>query len=511
MAAATRFIQLIPHEFARRHLVLGEAGAGDALLVRHAQGVDPLVLHNVRVRLGGGPTIEAIEAHAETLAHEIDAAYAAAQAPEQPVDARGDATPVIELPTESDAGLDEELSRVAAGADRDLLNLEGKAPVVRLVDSVLFESIGRGASDIHIQPLADATLIRYRIDGVLLTVRRVSPRLAPAIVSRIKVMARMDVAERRAAQDGRATVTVGRVGSRTARAIDLRISSLPSSYGERVVIRLLDTQQGKLNASIEALRMPEQVRQAFLDRAGRSSGIVLVTGPTGSGKTTTLYATLRWLIARSFTGGRSADVNVMTIEDPIEYDLSSADPGGQGLPISQTQVDTKKGITFAHGLRHILRQDPDVIMVGEIRDGDTARIAIQASLTGHLVFSTLHTSDAPGAVARLLDLGVEPYLVASSLSAVLAQRLVRMVHADCAGAGCVGCLHSGYKGRRGIFELLVLDEVIRPLISARANSIELRAAAVKAGMRRLEMEGQRLVDEGVTTRSEVERVTLGAE
>ncbi len=406
-----------------------------------------------------------------------------------------------------------------------------------MVDSVLFDAIGRGASDIHIQPLADSTLVRFRVDGVLLTARRVSPRLAPAMVSRIKVMARLDVAERRAPQDGRATVTIGR-GNATSngsgsRAIDLRIATLPSAYGERVVIRLLDTQQGKSLASLEAIGMPEPVVRAFCDRAARSSGIVLVTGPTGSGKTTTLYATLRWIAQRhgSSSDASGTPLNILTIEDPIEYDLSSLNEeqsrvastesrtkehahsalATSCLPVSQTQVDPRKGLSFATGLRHILRQDPDVIMVGEIRDLDTARIAIQASLTGHLVFSTLHTADAPGAVTRLLDLGIEPYLVASSLSCVLAQRLVRLTHQPCTGAGCAECLSSGFKGRRGIFELLVIDTIIREMIAQHASATAIRDSAMARGMERLEDQGARLARAGITTLDEVRRVTLGAE
>jgi general secretion pathway protein E len=390
------------------------------------------------------------------------------------------------------------------------LNTEQKGPIPRLVDVLLFESIGRGASDIHIQPLADEVLVRYRVDGVLATARSVPLRLAAAIVSRIKVMARMDVAERRAPQDGRATVVIGRgrgASSQAGKAVDLRISTLPTSFGERVVIRLLYADQASDRATMESLGMPQTVAAAYLDRAGRSSGIVLVTGPTGSGKTTTLYATLRWIISRSSTGGRAADVN----------DLSAAatpvagTPRSRSLPISQTQVDPKKGLTFASGLRHILRQDPDVIMVGEIRDAETARIAIQASLTGHAVFSTLHTNDAPSAISRLIDLEVEPFLICSTVSAVLAQRLVRLVHRDCRGEGCPGCLGTGFKGRRGLFELLLMNDEVRELVAQRQSAALLRDSAVAGGMRTLTDEGRRLIEEGLTTTAEVQRVTLGVE
>ncbi|MGD9689507.1 MAG: GspE/PulE family protein [Phycisphaerales bacterium] len=580
LQASPRFMELIPREFAREHLVLGESvlderdPADGLITLAHGPATDPLILHNVQARLGVATACAC--ADAESLARRIDEAYAAREArePDHAHAARADreGIPTIEIGSESaasaggSADLDEELQRLAANGERDLLSLSDKGPVIRLVDSILFDAIGRGggASDIHIQPLADCTLIRFRVDGVLLTARRVSPRLAPAIVSRIKVMARLDVAERRAPQDGRATVTIGRAGHRggsgaggsEARAIDLRIATLPSAYGERVVIRLLDTQQGRSLSSLDGVGMPPDVASAYRDRASRSSGIVLVTGPTGSGKTTTLYATLRWIAAhvggagagtsRATTGG--TPVNILTIEDPIEYDLSSlnetpdirtesqdasAESGDTGagvsslapqappprlapsLPISQTQVDPRKNLTFATGLRHILRQDPDVIMVGEIRDLDTARIAIQASLTGHLVFSTLHTADAPGAVTRLLDLGIEPYLVASSLSCVLAQRLVRLTHQPCSGAGCADCLHSGFKGRRGIFELLVIDSTIREMISCRASATAIRDAAIALpaprGMKRLEDQGAELTRAGLTTLDEVRRVTLGTE
>ncbi|MBX3405041.1 MAG: type II/IV secretion system protein, partial [Phycisphaeraceae bacterium] len=390
----------------------------------------------------------------------------------------------------------------------------------------------------------DRTLVRFRLDGSLHTVRDLPGSLAAAVVSRIKVMARMDVAERRAPQDGRASVTIGgREGSAGAaggrgggRRIDLRISTLPSTYGERVVLRLLDPARSPHLLSFAALGMPGEVERAYLAQVNRASGIVLSTGPTGSGKTTTLYATLAWLSAHHDGAGRGTDLqvnapavsprpssgcelNIMTIEDPVEYDLSAIGAimrnGTQGSraglgpgrgAISQTQVDPRKNVTFATGLRHILRQDPDVIMVGEIRDEETAKMAVQASLTGHLVLSTLHTNDAAGAVARLLDLGVEPFLVASSLSAVLAQRLVRRVHEPCAGHGCAECLHTGFKGRLGVFELLVVDPAIRALIGQRAAAGQIKAAAQAGGMTTLREAGEVFAAQGLTTLAEVGRV-----
>jgi general secretion pathway protein E len=269
-----------------------------------------------------------------------------------------------------------------------------------------------------------------------------------------------------------------------------------------VVIRLLDPTRSPHLASFSALGMPPAIERAYLKEASRSSGIVLSTGPTGSGKTTTLYATLAWISSSNAGGsGRGCELNMMTIEDPVEYDLTDA-----RLAVSQTQVDIKKNVTFAAGLRHILRQDPDVIMVGEVRDEETARIAVQASLTGHLVLSTLHTSDAPGAVARLIDLSVEPFLVASSLAAVLAQRLVRRVHPACQGAGCPECHDTGYKGRVGVFELLVLDSELRELVGRRASAVAIQERARGKGMRTLREAGAELVARRITTPQEVARV-----
>jgi general secretion pathway protein E len=498
-APSPDFLSQIPRDFARRHLLVSvgvEGGSSERLLVSDA--TDPCAAFNVGVRLGRRVHTEL--APGERIARLIDEAYASAIGSAR----EGGAEPSdLSLALAPFAGAD--LDRLVADADRDLLSTSGKGEIVRLVDAILFEALGRGASDVHVQPLARATLVRYRVDGVLHTARELPARLMQPVVSRIKVMGRMDIAERRLAQDGRATVTIGpaitgSVGHPAARSIDLRISTFPTSYGERAVVRLLESRGTLAHAStLESLGMPGVVRTAYLDRADRSNGIVLVTGPTGSGKSTTLYATLRWLSQRW-----AGELNVMTIEDPIEYELSEG-----GVAISQGQVNSKKGITFATGLRHILRQDPDVIMVGEIRDAETARIAVQASLTGHLVFSTLHTNDSAGAVTRLADLGVEPYLISASLSAVLAQRLVRRLHAPCAGRGCEACFRSGLAGRIGLFELLVVDEPMRERVIRGAGAVELRRVARDAGMRTLEEEGRRLIDEGVTTQAEVTRVVQG--
>ena len=475
------FLRGINEEFARRHLILGVVREpADVLLV--ATSTRPAIPHNCATRLGGEWVTTTVDA--EGLARAIDAAYAhcASQDLKSEVDSESDV-----------------VASIIADSEHDLLNTQGKGPIVRLVDALLFEAIGHGASDVHVQPLADRTLVRERVDGALRTTREVGAQFARPLVSRIKVMGRMDVAEHRLPQDGRATVTIGEnrePGERGQRTVDLRISTLPTAYGERAVLRLLEADSAGTLGSFEALGMPERERQAFVSCVTRSSGIVLSTGPTGSGKTTTLYTTLRWIATRS-----AADLNVMTIEDPIEYELSS-----DGVAISQAQVNTKKGVTFATGLRHILRQDPDVIMVGEIRDEETAGIAIQASLTGHLVLSTLHTNDAATAITRLVDLGVEPYLVSASLSASLAQRLVRRVHADCQGLGCERCLGTGFRGRVGLFELLVVDEAMREAIGRGATAQRLRALSRTAGTRSLRDIASDFIASGVTTEPEVCRV-----
>ncbi len=501
---AARFVDCIPREFARRHLVASEgipgeseaaaaadaavdnAGCGACEQLVAAVATPDAVLANIAARLRR--PVQVRRDDGERVARLVDELYERERR-EAP---RGTAGPVAAGGAARDALAGEaarSVDRLLALADRDLLNVEGKGKVVLLVDAILFEALGRGASDIHIQPLPDATIVRYRVDGVLHDVRTLAPELAVAVVSRVKVMGRMDIAERRVPQDGRATVSIGE------RPIDLRISTVPTSHGERAVLRLLDHQQQL--TEFGALGMPPRVAAPFLERARRANGIILVTGPTGSGKTTTLYATL--------TAIGSARVNIMTIEDPVEYDLSAA-----GLRVSQSQVNSRKGVTFATGLRHILRQDPDVVMVGEIRDAETARTAIQASLTGHLVLSTLHTNDAPSALTRLIDLGVEPYLVSASLSAVLAQRLVRRVHGACGGRGCAECLETGLRGRMGVFELLAVSDAVRALVTQGADAQRLRDAARAEGMTTLVEEGARLVGEGATTREEVDRVLVGA-
>jgi len=507
------FLLVISRDFARRHLVcsIGRQADGDPPTATEklavSQRTPPAIAINVGVRLGR--SIRPILADDEEIARLIDKSFDAAAS--RSADSNDPDAIALEA-----GDVDSAIEQSLRSSDRDLLTLDGKGPVMRLVDAMLFEALSRHASDIHIQPLADRTLVRYRVDGVLFVAREVPHSLTHALISRIKVMAQMDVAERNAPQDGRATVTMGRARSDLSpRSIDLRISTLPTNYGERAVIRLLDNARGSHLADFATLGMPVHVRTALLDRAERSHGIILVTGPTGSGKTTTLYTLLRHIATggqaeaapMARRSGRSrGDLNVMTIEDPIEYELSTT-----GIAISQSQINPKKGVTFATGLRHILRQDPDVVMVGEIRDAETTKIALQASLTGHLVLSTLHTNDAASAVTRLVDLGAEAYLVAASLSAVMAQRLVRRLHQPCQGKGCDTCLQTGYSGRLGVFELLLIDETLRELVSHGAQLAAIRDHAIRRGMRSLMDEGKRLVQRGETDESEVRRVLQGME
>jgi len=364
----------------------------------------------------------------------------------------------------------------------DLLESADDAPIIRMLNALLAQAVRERASDIHIEPYERHSSVRFRIDGELREVVQPNRALHAALISRLKIMAELDIAEKRLPQDGRISLRLG------GRAVDVRVSTLPSAHGERAVLRLLDKSEGVL--SLDAIGMQGQTRQRFEQLIQQPHGIVLVTGPTGSGKTTTLYAALSRLDAQR--------LNIMTVEDPIEYEL----PG-----IGQTQVNTKIELTFAKALRAILRQDPDVIMIGEIRDRETAQIAIQASLTGHLVLATLHTNDAPSAVTRLVDMGVEPFLLSSSLLGVLAQRLVRKVCAHCRGKGCGACGNSGFQGRIGLFELMSIDEPLRALIHERAPEAALREHAILHGMVPLRQAGDALVAQGLTTAAEVWRVT----
>ena len=376
-------------------------------------------------------------------------------------------------------------------AVEDLLEAANDAPIIRMLNALLTQAAKDGASDIHIEPYERASSVRYRVDGTLRDVVQPNRALHAALISRLKIMAELDIAEKRLPQDGRISLRIG------GRAVDVRVSTLPSAHGERAVLRLLD--KGEARFTLEGLGMSRDVLSPFQHLVQQPHGIVLVTGPTGSGKTTTLYAALQTLDTHT--------TNILTVEDPIEYEL----PG-----IGQTQVNAKIDLTFAKSLRAILRQDPDVIMIGEIRDFETAQIAIQASLTGHLVLATLHTNDAPSAITRLTDMGVEPFLLSSSLLGVLAQRLVRKLCPHCKRqderghwhpVGCAECGHSGYKGRTGVYELMTADARVRELIHNRAPESALAQAALAGGLRPMREDGQRLVALGITSAEEVMRVT----
>jgi len=456
----------LPYAFAR---------AQQVLLEEDAQG---LTLHVQALSLPAGIAealrkfpVQQVQNHtAPVLAQRISAAYAQGES----------SAAAVVSEVESDADLSRMMQDLPA--IEDLLETSDDAPIIRMLNALLTQAARDGASDIHIEPYERHSVVRFRVDGNLREVVQPNRALHAALISRLKIMAELDIAERRLPQDGRISLRIG------TRAVDVRVSTLPSAHGERAVLRLLDKSESKL--SLESVGMQGEVLARFAHLLLQPHGIILVTGPTGSGKTTTLYAGLQ----RLDTHGS----NIMTVEDPIEYELAG---------VGQTQVNTKIDLTFAKALRAILRQDPDVIMIGEIRDFETAQIAIQASLTGHLVLATLHTNDAASAVTRLTDMGVEPFLLSSSLLGVLAQRLVRKRCTECAGAGCAPCGQTGYAGRTGVFELLVTDDAIRAQIHNQASEAAIREAALASGMVLMRDDGQRLVDAGITTREELLRVT----
>lgn len=493
------FVERVPIAFARRHSLLGLVHNNGRLPVAISRTGDLQPLDAVARYLQ--TPVTPVLAESEAILSAINNAYGQR---ETEVDSVVDAIDRDTLLTPEALG----------GSREDLLDSGEKAPVIKLANMILFEAVKQQASDVHVQPYEDRLAVRMRVDGVMFEAFDLPMALAEEMASRLKIMGKMDIAEKRLPQDGRATV---RVGDRT---IDLRIASLPTSFGERIVIRLLDKSARLYH--LDELGMDTDTLTQFRGAIDIEHGLVLVTGPTGSGKSTTLYGALLEMDC--------VEQNVLTLEDPIEYQL----PG-----VSQTQINTKKGMTFASGLRNVLRQDPDVIMVGEIRDRETATMAIQSSLTGHLVFSTLHTNDAASAVTRLLDLGIEPYLVASSVVAVLAQRLVRRVCPDCAepydlstvdmarlnvsaasvvfheatpriGRGCAACRQTGYRGRVGLFELLTVETRVRELITGRATAHEIEASAIARGMATLREGGLAKIAAGVTTPSEVIRVTARA-
>jgi general secretion pathway protein E len=481
----------VPFAFARAHGVLVDSVA-PRLCIVHRPGLTSAVLAELGRVLG--PEFELAPVSEVEFQRRLSAAFARDNS--------------VAVQVAEDLGSDLNLARLAEEipASGDLMEGEDSAPVIKLINALISQAVREHASDIHIETYEDRLSVRFRRDGVLTEVLSPKRLLAPLLVSRIKVMARLDIAEKRLPQDGRIGVKLA------GHALDIRVSTLPSAHGERVVLRLLDKQAGQME--LGQLQMPPAVLRAYSDALRVPHGIILVTGPTGSGKTTTLYAGLTQI--------NDGHKNILTIEDPVEYTL----PG-----IGQTQVNAKIGMTFAHGLRSILRQDPDVVMLGEIRDTETARIAVQASLTGHLVLSTLHTNTAVGAITRLQDMGIEPFLLASSLVAVFSQRLVRLLCMQCRqphtpdaserqllglaadapvtiyeAQGCPACKHTGYDRRKGIFECVRVDAGMRPLIHDAAGEEVLLREARKQG-EGLQQDGFRCVLNGETSLAEVLRVS----
>lgn len=491
-AAAQRPPADLPYTFAKRHGVLLEAIDGKMILV-HKPGVSVMALTEARRKSGQALTMELV------TSDDFDARLTSHYEGET-----GQAINIMD-----DFGDDLDLNQLADALPEpeDLLESTDDAPVIRLINAMLTEAVRKQASDIHIEPFEKRLSVRYRVDGVMQKLLDPPREIAPMITSRIKVMAKLDIAERRLPQDGRISLYIA------GRPVDIRVSTLPSGHGERVVMRLLDKQAGRLD--LENLGMAEVAHNSLIKALTVSDGIILVTGPTGSGKTTTLYAALSRL--------NTTRHSILTIEDPIEYFLDG---------IGQTQVNNVVELDFATGLRAILRQDPDIVMVGEIRDVETADIAVQASLTGHLVLSTLHTNTAVGAVTRLRDMGVEPFLLASSLAGLVAQRLVRVLCKDCkrlSGTpthaelkilratvsqatnvhtphGCDKCNHTGYVGRTGIYEVVVVDKIMSTMIhdGASEHDLEQHARTRHPG---IQDDGARLVLEGITSLEEVLRVT----
>ncbi len=488
---------LLPYAFAKTHQVLAWRDVADsmeaALTVACTAQTPRNALAEIARSLG-----------AYSLQHMSSDAFAAAlQAHYGQSALQGSAQSVADA-----AGQELDLNRLMDDIPevQDLLDSAADAPIIKLINALLTQAVREGASDIHIEPFEQATVVRLRVDGTLRDIARPKRSLHAALVSRIKIMANLDIAERRLPQDGRMALRVA------GRPVDVRVSTLPVGSSanavqgaERAVLRLLDKSEARLD--LTALGMAAPTREAVDKLIKQPYGIVLVTGPTGSGKTTTLYSAIKRLDAST--------TNILTVEDPIEYELAG---------IGQTQVNAKIDLNFATALRAILRQDPDVVMIGEIRDVETAGIAVQASLTGHLVLATLHTNDAVGAVTRLVDMGVEPFLLSSSLIGVVAQRLVRKLCDDCKSpfadainphakvktykaVGCAACNHTGYSGRLGIYELLTVDAALAQAIHQGTAEADLRSMAIAQGFVTLRQDAQRLIDSGVTSLAEVERVT----
>ena len=493
-----KLISKIPYSFVKKHMLLPIKEEGGRVIIAVS---DPLKLEPIEeLRHLLDKDVEAVYCPKEVILLAISECYD---------QATGAASELIAAMKKRRGDKTEEDVEVY-----DLLDTsKEQSPIIKLLNLIITEAIQQGASDIHLEPYELGLRVRYRIDGVLQKRHTPAPEYQSQLLTRVKVMARLDIAERRLPQDGRIKLRLGR------KEIDFRVSTVPVTGGERIVMRILD--KSSVVLGLNSLGMPTQTINGFRHLISLPEGIILVTGPTGSGKTTTLYSAINEIY--------NDKTNIMTIEDPVEYKLKG---------IAQIGVKPKIGLNFASGLRHILRQDPDIIMVGEIRDAETAEIAIQASLTGHLVFSTLHTNDAPSAITRLVDMGIEPYLLSSTIVGILAQRLIRRICKNCIvsykptdeeikkiglkrdqlekgclykGKGCADCFNTGYKGRHGLYELIIVNNQIKKQIIKSPDAAQLRKIAVKSGMISLFKNGANLVYQGITTAQEILRVTRGIE
>lgn len=528
-------IKLVPYEIARKYLIIPIARVGATLTVAMADPSNVFAIDDVKFMTGYN--VEVVVSSESSIMNAINTYYSrggdglitATKSTSQIIQAKdytlseeeAENTSTItieEVPTvdveEFDKIVGTALDTIDAAEDKDDAEIikEVEAPIVKLVNGIFINAIKAGASDIHIEPYENSLRVRYRVDGVMHTTMSLPTKIKNALTSRIKIMSKLDIAERRLPQDGRIKLKLGR-----NREIDFRVSTLPTLFGEKTVLRILD----KSNLQIDLTKLGFEKKQLddFMDAIEKPYGMVLVTGPTGSGKTTTLYSALNHL--------NKPGINIMTAEDPVEYNF---------MGINQVQVREEIGLTFASALRSFLRQDPDIIMVGEIRDFETAEIAVKAALTGHLVLSTLHTNDAPSTISRLLNMGIEPFLVSSSVILILAQRLSRKICSQCKeeekvspqalikigfseeeantikcyrGKGCSACNNTGYKGRIALYEVMPISDEIRELILEGASANEIKKTAVRLGMKTLRMSGLSKVKDGITSIEEVLRVTFG--
>jgi type IV pilus assembly protein PilB len=491
-----KILSLVPESLAKKHTIIPLFKTGDTLTIATADPLNVFAIDEIRIKTKSN--VEPAVATETDIKEAINQYYRVGGSIEDVIKSMDVQSLVIEEGKEEKEEVDD---------TEKLRNIAEEAPIIKLVNLIILQAIREKASDIHVEPEDDRLVVRYRVDGILHEQVTIPKQMQAAVLSRIKIMSDMNIATKRVPQDGRFKLNIE--GSK----IDMRVSALPTVYGENIVMRILET--SSILIGLERLGFNESNLENFRSLIVKPHGIILVTGPTGSGKTTTLYSALNVI--------DTPDKNIITVEDPVEYQLKR---------VRQSQINLKAGMTFATGLRSILRQDPDVIMVGEIRDLETAEISVQAALTGHLVFSTLHTNDAPSSLTRLVDMGVEPFLISSSVNAIIAQRLVRKICKDCKrsyvpskeildrlgeqlpkggkfyrGEGCKSCKNTGYKGRIGIFEMLMLNDKIRDMILTKVSSTQIKAVAQESGMKTLREDGIEKVLDGSTTIDEVIRVT----